>query len=375
MRKATGQTRIDSQEVLHLVLIASGDDHKLAAIVLHALHQRIDGLLAVHVVVGRQRIGLIDEEDATHGLVAHAVDNLGSLAHILTHQGSPAGLDDTAGGQDIHRLQHLAHLAGDTGLSCTRITRQDEVHRQLLDAACTHSGTLLDKHALYGQTTYHILHRAHANELVEFVEHLIDRTRLGSSLHSEVGSGNAVHILVLEVGIAHHGNQALALSLDSLVEDATRLASIAEVLVATQVELFELAMKGTFSLCVEGKVLSLSQVEEYLRQFVGGIVFKMDGLREAALQSRVGIDEFVHVIRITGHDADELATVVLQALQQCVDSLSAKGVLVTGLQRIGFVDEEHTTHGGVDELVGLDSRLPRKASHQFRAVSLYQLAS
>ena len=39
-------------------------------------------------------------------------------------------------------------------------------------------------------------------------------------------------------------------------------------------------------------------------------------------------DEVVHLLCVASHDADKLATVVFQTLQQCVYSLRSKGVLV-----------------------------------------------
>ena len=116
--------------------------------------------------------------------------------------------------------------------------------------------------------------------------------------------------------------------LDSLVEDATGLAGIAEVLVPAQVELFELAVDGSLSIVADGKVLVGSEVEEYLRQFVGSIVIEMDGLGEAALQTGVRVDEVVHLVGISGNYADELSSVVLQTLQQGVDGFSAERVTV-----------------------------------------------
>ena len=117
--------------------------------------------------------------------------------------------------------------------------------------------------------------------------------------------------------------------LDSLVEHATSLTGVAEVLVATQIELFELTKNGALRLFVDGKVLAFGEIDEDFGQLVGRIVIKMNGLCKAALQSRVGIDEVVHLVGITGNNTNELTTIILQAFQQRIDSLSAKRILIT----------------------------------------------
>ena len=101
----------------------------------------------------------------------------------------------------------------------------------------------------------------------------------------------------------------------------------------------------------------------------------MNGLGKAALQSRVRINEIVHLIRIARHDTNELAAVVLQALQQCIYCLGAKGITITRLEGIGFINKENATQCLINKLIGLDCRLTRIASHQFRAISLYQLTT
>ena len=190
-----------------------------------------------------------------------------------------------------------------------------------------------------------------------------------------------VHILELEsighivaylnIGFAHLTYQSLALTLNGLVEDTARLAGITEVLITTQVKLLELTMNSGTHLVIEHEFLARSHIDEDLREFVGCIVFEMDGLREATLQTRVGVDEVVHLVGIASHDTDKLTTIV----QQGVDGLIAKGVLIIRLQRIGLVDKQHTTNGGVDKLVGLDSRLTREACHQLRTVGLNELSA
>ena len=77
------------------------------------------------------------------------------------------------------------------------------------------------------------------------------------------------------------------------------------------------------------EVLTLCEVNEYLCQFIRRIVIEMDGLGKAALQTRIGINEVMHLVCISCHDTDELSTVVLQSFQQRVYCLTAKGVIIS----------------------------------------------
>ena len=78
-------------------------------------------------------------------------------------------------------------------------------------------------------------------------------------------------------------------------------------------------MDSSLGILVDLEVLALCQMEEYLRQFVGGIIVEMNGLGETALQSGIRVDEVVHLVGIASHDTDELSSIVFQPLQQSVD--------------------------------------------------------
>ena len=101
----------------------------------------------------------------------------------------------------------------------------------------------------------------------------------------------------------------------------------------------------------------------------------MDGLCKAALQTWVGINEVMHLVGIAGNDTDKLTTVILQTLQQRINSFRTEAVLIAGLQRICLINEEDTTHCRINQLIGLDSGLTREASHQLTAVGLHQLST
>ena len=176
MRKATGQTRIHHQELFHLVLIAGSYHDKLATIVLHAFHQRVDSFLAILVTTITERIGFINEQDAAHRLVTHIINNLRGFTHVLSDQSGTTGLNDAGCGKDLHSLKYLTHLTCNRGLTCSWITCQDKVHSHLLHLAGSHRCTLLHEHTLYGQTTDGILNGTHADKFIQFIKHLFERT-------------------------------------------------------------------------------------------------------------------------------------------------------------------------------------------------------
>ena len=91
-------TRIDAEEIIHLRTVSGSDDHELAAIVLHTLHQRFQSLHTLIVAFaalaqGCQRVGLVDEEYTTHRLVAKSVHHLRRLALIGAHHLRAVHLD------------------------------------------------------------------------------------------------------------------------------------------------------------------------------------------------------------------------------------------------------------------------------------------
>ena len=137
MSESAGKSGIDIEKFIHLVLVTSNDNHKLATVVLHTFHEGLYGFLTIGIIVATERVGLVDEEDTSHCLIAHAVDNLGSLAHIFAHQCGTTGFHDTVGGQDIHTLQNLAHHTCQRSLACTRIARKHKVGSHLLYTAYT----------------------------------------------------------------------------------------------------------------------------------------------------------------------------------------------------------------------------------------------
>ena len=86
--EAAAHTGIDAEQVVHLHAVSGSNHHELVAIVLHTLHQRLQGLRTLGITLARgadrcQRVGLVNKEDTAHGLVTQFVDHLRRLALIL----------------------------------------------------------------------------------------------------------------------------------------------------------------------------------------------------------------------------------------------------------------------------------------------------
>ena len=186
----------------------------------------------------------------------------------------------------------------------------------MLNITSPHRSTLFHEHALYGQTTNRVLNRTHTDKLIEFIENLIERTCCLVLSHRKIGCSQLIHILFLESGIVHQTHESLTLFLHRLIEDTTSLTGISEILVTTQIELFELTVDSRLCRFVNNKALSLCQIQEYLGQLIRRIVVEMNGLSKTTLQTRVRINEIMHLLRISCYDTDELATIVFQTFQQ-----------------------------------------------------------
>src|SRR5450432_3098482 len=75
----------------------------------------------------RQRIGLVDEQDAVERLAA-SVEGFGrGLSHIACYQPGTVGLYDLSFAQNLQRPEDLADHAGDLGLADAGRPRENHV--------------------------------------------------------------------------------------------------------------------------------------------------------------------------------------------------------------------------------------------------------
>ena len=99
--------------------------------ILHALNQRFDRFATKVIVpdkaLGRQRIGLVDEQHAVEGPLHGLVGLVCGMSHVLTHKPRTIDLDEMALLEQTKCAIHLAQETGDGGLSRPRIPEEHEV--------------------------------------------------------------------------------------------------------------------------------------------------------------------------------------------------------------------------------------------------------
>ena len=178
--EAAAYTRIDAEQVFHLCTIACCNDDKLATVVLHTLHQRLQSLRALLVTFATgteryQRVGLVNKEDTTHSLVAQAVDNLWRLTLIRAHHLRTVNLDHMATIQIADSLHDFTQLTGNGRLTGTRITSQHDVDTSLLLFT---QATLCTLHIVVNSKCYlanSLLNLVHTNVMVEIAQDVLQR--------------------------------------------------------------------------------------------------------------------------------------------------------------------------------------------------------
>ena len=123
---------------------------------------------------------------------------------------------------------------------------------------------MFHEHALHGESSDHVLHRSHAHESVEVVEHLIERSFATSVILLDVGRGELIHVHLLEFLLSHLLDETLALSFHALVEEFPCLAGVTEVIVTSEAHLLKRTVYRSARVIVEGVFACRGHIEEYL---------------------------------------------------------------------------------------------------------------
>mmetsp|Transcript_18673 Transcript_18673/g.43732 ORF Transcript_18673/g.43732 Transcript_18673/m.43732 type:complete len:420 (-) Transcript_18673:152-1411(-) len=107
------------EERVHPVLVPGHGDDEVVLVVLHDVEEDLDGLLPVVAVVGRvvEVVRLVDEEDASHGLLDHLLGLGGGVPDVLSHEVVAGGQDDVSPAGVAHLGQDLPHAHGHGRLS------------------------------------------------------------------------------------------------------------------------------------------------------------------------------------------------------------------------------------------------------------------
>ena len=119
--EARSQPGVAGHERRHLVGVPSGDHRQVVAVVLHELHQGVDGLLPeVALAAAGQRVGLVDEQQATERLLDDRPRLHGGLADVAGHQQRAVRLDQLALREHAERLVDPRQQAGHGRLAGAR---------------------------------------------------------------------------------------------------------------------------------------------------------------------------------------------------------------------------------------------------------------
>ena len=103
------------------------------------------------------------------------------------------------------------------------------------------------------------------------------------------------------------------------------------------------------------------------------IVGEVDVTVEARLQTRVRIDEALHLVLIACDDHNQTVTIVLHTFQDGRDGFLTIVIAtaILGHQRISLIDEEDTVEGFHNNRIGLGTRLSDILAYQSGTVGLH----
>ena len=93
------------------------------------------------------------------------------------------------------------------------------------------------------------------------------------------------------------------------------------------------------------------------------------------MQTGVGSQEGSHFFGITCQNDDEIIPIVFHSLDQCINGLQTKAVILAAIERIGFVNKQHAANGTLDDLHGQRSRMTNVFANQVAPADLHQLSA
>ena len=111
------------------------------------------------------------------------------------------------------------------------------------------------------------------------------------------------------------------------------------------------------------------------QQVAGGIVRKIQVMRDARAQPGVGAEEGLHPVLVARQDHDQIVALIFHHLQQYLDGfLPVIALVFRAIQVVGLVDEEHAPHGLLQHLFGLGRGVSDVLADQIVAGHRHQVA-
>jgi hypothetical protein len=94
---------------------------------------------------------------------------------------------------------------------------------------------------------------------------------------------------------------------------------------------------------------------------------------ETGFEARIGGQKLIHFIGVAGNDYDEPTALVFHPLEENLNGLKPEVILCAGGQRIGFVNEQHSPDGLINEGISLHRCLPNILCDKRLTIALDQM--
>ncbi len=111
------------------------------------------------------------------------------------------------------------------------------------------------------------------------------------------------------------------------------------------------------------------------RHLFHAVIFKLDFIADAALESRIGFQEFPHFFLITSQNDHHVIFVVFDGRYKLIHGLVPEGIPVVPAKGIGFVDKEDAAHCFFYLLFDQFGRVPLILAHQVAPGAGYHMAA
>ena len=364
---------------MHLVRVARDDDDELVAVVLHALEERIDGLVAkVLLAAVGQGVGFVYKQDAVQRLVNDGVRLHSRLANVLRNELRPVGFDKFRRLRDPQRLVCAGHEPGDGRLARAWAPREDAMVGRRGDRQTGRLPLVLQLE-IVDELANLLLDRRDSDQLVQLCKHVFylhGRLDLAFVARSLLRANRKLR-QICDYDFLQSGRvrriESVCLADKRLLVEVSRIAPVAEVLVLVLHGVFHTFQHRRFNPRRKCVLFGLCERLEYLCQLLAVVVGEIDVAGKAGFQPRIHLEELLHRLGVPGNDDNQPVAVVLHALEESVDRLLAEVVFSALGKSVCLVDEQDAVQCAVNDLVGLDGRLPDELCDKPRTVGLHQL--